>query len=80
MLGEPRVPVYAYYAPSKTKDFFDKATYPGAPGVIELELWRHHVPLMDGKINPLALYLSLKDNKDERVQNELAKVLEEIKW
>ncbi len=40
-----------------------------------VELWKHQIPLHKGKIHPLALYIALRENRDERVQ----KSLEELK-
>ncbi|MCI1682845.1 MAG: hypothetical protein LKI39_09850 [Bacteroides sp.] len=47
-----------------------------------LEIWRYNPALLsNGKVvDKLSLYLTLKDNKDERVQIELDNMINEIKW
>ena len=47
-----------------------------------LEVWRYNPHLLsNGKaVDKLSLYLTLKDNKDERVQIELDRLINEIKW
>ena len=80
MLVPPKIPVYAIKM-ELAKLAFTTVPYPDEPGTIELELWRHPVPLTEnGLIHPLALYLSLKDSRDERVQSELTKVVNELIW
>ena len=36
-----------------------------------VELWKHQIPLHKGKIHPLALYIALRENRDERIQKSL---------
>lgn len=80
MLAPPRTSVYAIKM-ENYKSMFVVEGYRDEPGIIELELWRHSIPLTeDGKIHPLALYLSLKDKADERLQIELEKVVNEYLW
>ena len=47
-----------------------------------LELWRHAPGLLtaDGRVDALSLYLSLRDNPDERVQGALSDLLESLRW
>jgi DNA-binding MarR family transcriptional regulator len=45
-----------------------------------IEIWKHKVPIYQGKINPLALYLTLKDNHDERVQKSLEDLKAHYPW
>ena len=47
-------------------------------GPVELEIWRYPPETLanDGVVNPLQLYLSLKDTHDERVQQVLRSLRE----
>ena len=49
---------------------------------IELELWRYSPVLFpqNNQIDSLSLYLSLKDNDDERIQSALDELLEDFEW
>ena len=87
MLNEPRVPVWALQ--SKTwqshKDACPRSLQeiPYAEvGSAEIELWRYPV-LMPGQnesVDPLSLYLSLRDRTDERLQDAISKLLEKTLW
>jgi len=87
MLNEPRVPVWAIQ--SKTwqehkngvRSKIQELPYPEA-GSAEIELWRYPARItgQTKMVDPLSLYLSLRDRKDERIQDALAKLLEETLW
>ena len=87
MLNEPKVPVWAIQ--SKTwqaeKDGvrrkLQEVPYPET-GAAEIELWRYPVLLPGQKatVDPLSLYLSLRDRADERMQAALTKLLEDTLW
>lgn len=49
---------------------------------IQLELWRYSPELFakNNIVDPISLYCSLMDENDERVENELNRVLEEHQW
>ena len=51
-------------------------------GNYALEIWRYNPHLLssDKTVDKLSLYLTLKDNKDERIQIELDNMINEIKW
>lgn len=55
--------------------------YPEA-GSAEIELWRYpsRMPGQTEMVDPLSLYLSMKDRKDERTQDALTKLLEATLW
>lgn len=74
MLAEPRVPVFAYYRAKNEHGFSEEVLYPDEPGTVQIEAWRHPVPMLGDRINPLALILSLKNCKDDRVLIALDKV------
>lgn len=47
-----------------------------------IEIWRYNPGILSksGVVDRLSLYLSLKDNEDERIQIELDNMINEIKW
>ncbi len=52
------------------------------PGTIEVEVWKYPPELFakDGLVDPLSLYLSLKETKDERVEMALDDLKECYPW
>jgi DNA-binding MarR family transcriptional regulator len=53
---------------------------PDAP--VELEIWRYDPKLFseDKTVDPLSLFLSLADEKDERIEQAFEQILEEFQW
>ena len=51
-------------------------------GLFRIEIWKYDPKLLShtGTVDRLSLYLSLKDNDDERVQIELDNLLNDIQW
>lgn len=51
-------------------------------GTYRIEVWKYDPKLLSNTdtVDRLSLYLSLKDNEDERVQIELDNLINEIKW
>jgi hypothetical protein len=53
---------------------------------ISLELWKYDPGILVGDhkdrstVDPLSLYLSLKDSQDERIAKALDKILGDIQW
>lgn len=49
---------------------------------VEIEVWKYSPELFarDGRVDPLSLYLSLKDTKDERVEIALDQLKEDFPW
>ena len=43
-----------------------------------IQVWKHDIPMKNGVIHPLALYLSMKDILDERIKKELESLVEVI--
>ena len=87
MLNEPRVPVWAIQSKiwqdqkEGLRGKIQELPY-AEPGSVEIELWRYPV-LMPGQtetVDPISLYLSLRDRTDERMQDALAKLLEATLW
>lgn len=82
-LAAPAEPVYARASrgwPKQAKDL------PGIPmpdiGTCVIELWRYppDSTARQGLVDPLSLYLSLRDSKDERVQLALQQLMEQMTW
>ena len=51
-------------------------------GENEIQVWKYNPKMLstEGVIDKLSLYLSLKDNDDERVQIELERLINEMSW
>ncbi|HNS29566.1 MAG TPA: hypothetical protein PKL52_03440 [Tenuifilaceae bacterium] len=56
-------------------------------GEIALELWKYNplilvddLPTISNAVDPLSLYLSMKDRKDERIEMALDEMMEKIIW
>jgi hypothetical protein len=85
LLAEPSEPVYATNAAAWTA-FRTRATVETAPfrepGVIEVEVWSYDPALLGAgeRVDPLSLYLSLRDEPDERVGQALRSMMEDVAW
>jgi DNA-binding MarR family transcriptional regulator len=85
MLAEPKIPVIAFSADEwkvrLQQDKILKLTLP-EPGGFEIELWKYAPAQFakEGRVDCLSLYLSLKDNTDERVQSALDALLGGMGW
>ena len=84
MLAEPSIPVYAL-----TQEHFSTQRKQGLlpeTGSIDqiaaaVEIWTYPNPLVNAEIaDPLSLFLSLRDNKDERIQIALDEMMGDILW
>lgn len=84
-LAEPGNPVYAVdgtnwkgIKTSKNLSVLEIAE----PGACELEIWSYPPELFakEGVVDRFSLYLSLQENKDERVESALAKMMEQVAW
>lgn len=85
MLAPPAHPVIALYGQDwKTLPLWhNKTPIPRQdPGAIEIEVWSYRPGLFadQGVVDPLSLYLSLKDNEDERVQAAVEEMIGRLKW
>jgi len=85
MLAEPKIPVFAFSADEwkvqLQQDKILQLTLP-EPGGFEIELWKYAPAQFanKGRVDRLSLYLSLKDNTDERVQSALDALLGGMEW
>ena len=55
--------------------------YPETDSVI-IEIWKYSPLLLSETkvVDPLSLYLSMKDMEDERIQTSLEELLEKVEW
>ena len=65
-----------------SKDMVKKISTNKLFGKTKLEVWRYTPGLLAGGnvVDPLSLFLSLKDDEDERIQMELDTLIENIRW
>ncbi len=85
MIEDDRLPTYAL--PQETyRANLEKGIFHGCPGSsgadIQLQAWSYN-PLLLGdeiRVDPLSLYLSLRDSVDERIQQQLETLIEEVNW
>ena len=59
-----------------------KESLPGEPDALCIEVWRYSPTLFarENRVDPLSLYLSLRENNDERVQAALERMIGELTW
>lgn len=85
MLAAPRAPVFALTR-AKWKnvntDYRMQSLPKNEPGGIEIEVWGYDPSLIAkaNLVDPLSLYLSLQDEKDERVEAALDEMMKGIIW
>lgn len=53
-------------------------SYVGDFESVEIEIWKSKIPMYRNKINPLALYFSVFDNRDERIAKEFDNLLNKV--
>lgn len=86
MLAEPNNPVFAFSSVDWKKylqeHHKESEIVLQEPDTFEIEIWSYD-PLLfskDGIVDRLSLYVSLKDDHDERIESELERMLKEIQW
>jgi hypothetical protein len=83
MVSAPRTPIYAAGFKIRKQLELTAKTVPFAEeGTVQLELWTYRPELLakNGIVDQLSLYLSLREDKDERVVAALQTMLEKIPW
>jgi len=85
MLEDDRIPTYALRRETYRRNL-EKGVFRGAPGPseanVQLEAWNYDPLLLGDRdgVDPLSLFLSLRDSADERVQQELETLIKEVRW
>lgn len=85
MIAEPKNPVYAVseneYKALMNDDKFKVVPYPERDSLI-IEIWKYLPGLLSetNVVDPLSLYLSMKDIEDERIESSLAELLDKAGW
>lgn len=81
MLSEPRIKTYAMYKSDWNHLLNPPEELPSfVEDTVKIELWSHPVPLLKGRIHPIALYLSLKDYEDERISSLADNLIHNYDW
>lgn len=85
MLAPPQIERYAVDATSwkgLVRELEVEEAWPGEEDVIEIETWRYNpLPLVQDLIaDRISLYLSIRDNPDERVELAAEQLLEPFEW
>lgn len=85
MLAADRIPTYALSS-NMLESWLEKGTLIGCPdeesATAKIEVWSYEPKFLGNNeaVDPLSLYLSLRYNADERVHQQLERLLEEVKW
>ncbi|HCK98976.1 MAG TPA: hypothetical protein DHW42_02560 [Candidatus Marinimicrobia bacterium] len=84
-LAQPSVPIVAFSKEEwklniNRRDLIERPQK--EPGSVEIEVWSYSPRLFsqNNVVDKYSLYLSLRDNKDERVQKALEQMMERIEW
>lgn len=85
MIEDDRIPTYALPRENYRINL-ERGLFHGSPGPseadVQLEAWAYN-PLLLGTsecVDPLSLYLSLRDSADERVRQQLETLIGEVEW
>ncbi len=85
MIADDRLPTYAMTL-AVFQDFLERGVCAGCRDAetanVRIEVWSYNPRLLgdDQMVDPLSLYLSLRGSGDERVQQQLERIIEEVKW
>ena len=85
MLAADRLPTYAL-GPKMLESWLEHGTLTGCPdaeqATAKIEVWSYEPKLIgdNESVDPLSLYLSLRYSADERVQQQLERLMEDFKW
>lgn len=83
MLTAPQEPVYAIGRKAWKNIFKQIELIPVEDeGTCQLQIWRYDPALFakQGKVDPFSLFLSLRDEQDERVDVALTNMMENMEW
>lgn len=85
MLSDDRLPTYAF-GPKMLESYLEQGIVIGCrdsdQATAKMEVWSYEPKLLGDNeaVDPLSLYLSLRDNADERVQQQLERIMEQVPW
>lgn len=85
MLANDRLPTYAF-GPKMLESYLEQGIITGCrdsdQATAKMEVWSYEPKLLgdNESVDPLSLYLSLRYTADERVQQQLERLMEEVKW
>lgn len=85
MIADDRLPTCALPL-SAFQDLLERGEFTGCPdaehATARIEVWSYDPRLLGDErmVDPLSLYLSLQASRDERVQQQLPQLIEEVKW
>jgi DNA-binding MarR family transcriptional regulator len=85
MIAADRLPTYALPL-AVFRDLLERGVCAGCHdaenAAVKIEIWSYNPHLLgdDRLVDPLSLYLSLRNSSDERVQQQLEQLIEDIKW
>jgi DNA-binding MarR family transcriptional regulator len=85
MLADDRLPTYAF-GPKMLESYLEQGILIGCrdadQATTKMEVWSYEPKLLGDNeaVDPLSLYLSLRYNADERVQQQLERLMEEVLW
>lgn len=85
MLAGDQLPTYAL-GPGMLEAWLEQGTMTGCPDAeqanVKIEVWSYEPKLLGDNeiVDPLSLYLSLRHDADERVQQQLERLVEAIPW
>jgi len=85
MIGDDPLPTFAVDA-RVFRDNLEQGLYRGCrvpeEANVRLEVWRYDPLLLGDRetVDPLSLYLSLRDSPDERIQQQLVKLIDSVSW
>lgn len=83
MISAPGIPVYAAGVKTWNEVKSTAKTIPfGEDGTVQVELWTYRPEMLakNGSVDQLSLYLSLRDDTDERVAAARESMLEKFPW
>jgi hypothetical protein len=85
MIADDRLPTYAVPV-AAFQEFLEKGICVGCrdaeTATARIEVWSYHPELLGDNqmVDSLSLYLSLRNSADERIQQQLEQLIEEVKW
>jgi DNA-binding MarR family transcriptional regulator len=85
MIAADRLPTYALPL-AEFQDFLERGVCTGCRdsehATVRIEVWSYPPERLGDNemVDPLSLYLSLRDSQDERIQQQLEKLIAEVKW